>query len=132
MHLMHQRRPRDYKELFNLRHSQARNAVERIFGIAKLRWRTLAQGCRYPIKTQAAIVYAISVLFNYVSNFDSDDLSQELDEPDDELDNGTHPDALGLGYVSTQESRRAAARRDEIAMAMWEQYQAELHRRNLA
>jgi hypothetical protein len=33
--LVANQRPKDYKELFNLRHAQMRNAVERIFGILK-------------------------------------------------------------------------------------------------
>nr|KYP44705.1 Putative nuclease HARBI1 [Cajanus cajan] len=33
--------PQNFKELFNLRHSSARNAIERSFGILKKRWKNL-------------------------------------------------------------------------------------------
>ena len=34
-------RPRNYKELYNLRHASARNVVERIFGVLKRRFRLM-------------------------------------------------------------------------------------------
>ena len=33
--------PKTYKELFNLRHSVARNVIERAFGLLKKRWSIL-------------------------------------------------------------------------------------------
>ncbi|GLB38366.1 putative nuclease activity [Lyophyllum shimeji] len=51
-------KPRDYKELFNLRHSQARNAVERIFGIVKRRFTLINAAPEYSIHTQSKIILA--------------------------------------------------------------------------
>ncbi|CAN1140399.1 hypothetical protein LINPERPRIM_LOCUS24812, partial [Linum perenne] len=34
-------RPRTTEELFNMRHSSARNTIERAFGILKMRWAIL-------------------------------------------------------------------------------------------
>jgi hypothetical protein len=39
------------KELFNLRHAQLRNVVERIFGIVKRRWSIFTRAQEYPIET---------------------------------------------------------------------------------
>jgi hypothetical protein len=46
-------RPRNAKELFNLRHAQLRNVVEHIFGIVKRRWSIFTRAQEYPIETQA-------------------------------------------------------------------------------
>ena len=37
-------KPRDYKELFNLRHAQLRNHIERVIGILKMRFPVLRIG----------------------------------------------------------------------------------------
>ena len=47
-------RPRNAKELYNLRHAQQRNAVERIFGVLKKRFPVLNIQPEYPIKTQVS------------------------------------------------------------------------------
>jgi DDE superfamily endonuclease len=54
------------KELFNLRHSSLRNAVERIFGVLKRQWQILAgKGCEYSIDTQGDVFCALVGLFNF-------------------------------------------------------------------
>ncbi|XP_057779007.1 uncharacterized protein LOC130997608 [Salvia miltiorrhiza] len=45
-------RPQNAMELFNLRHSKARNVIERAFGIMKMRWGILRSATFYPVKTQ--------------------------------------------------------------------------------
>ncbi|XP_057807933.1 uncharacterized protein LOC131022463 [Salvia miltiorrhiza] len=42
-------RPQNKEELFNLRHSKARNVIERTFGILKMRWGILRSNTFYPI-----------------------------------------------------------------------------------
>jgi hypothetical protein len=121
-------RPANYKELYNLRHSQARNVIERIFGVAKLRWRVLAQGSRFSIRIQAAVVYAVAVLHNFCAIFDPD-------TPDDlPPASQAEPDGQTMSTPSSitrAESIRASAKRDEIAQAMWVSYQSELERRGV-
>ncbi|XP_029129893.1 putative nuclease HARBI1 [Cajanus cajan] len=50
--------PQNFKELFNLRHSSARNAIERSFGILKKRWSILRTPSFFDIKTQIRIINA--------------------------------------------------------------------------
>ena len=45
-------RPCNAKELFNLRHAQQRNAIERIFGVIKNQFPILKTVTEYPIQTQ--------------------------------------------------------------------------------
>ncbi|KHN04730.1 Putative nuclease HARBI1, partial [Glycine soja] len=58
--------PQSYKELFNLRHASARNAIERSFGILKKRWSILRTPSFFDIKTQIRIINACFVLHNFV------------------------------------------------------------------
>ncbi|KAH0996595.1 hypothetical protein GBA52_020459 [Prunus armeniaca] len=59
-------RPENYKELFNLRHSIARNVVERGFGLLKKRWSILRTPSFFNIKTQVRIINACFVLHNFI------------------------------------------------------------------
>ena len=45
-------RPRNAKELFNLRHAKLRNAIERIFGVLKKRFPVLTMAPEYPFESQ--------------------------------------------------------------------------------
>jgi len=60
--------PQTYKELFNLRHASARNAIERSFGILKKRWSILRTPSFFDIKTQIRIINACFVLHNFIRN----------------------------------------------------------------
>lgn len=59
-------RPRNYKELFNLRHSSARNVIERAFGLLKKRWSILRTSSFFNIKTQIRIINACCTLHNFI------------------------------------------------------------------
>ncbi|KAI9911772.1 hypothetical protein PsorP6_008750 [Peronosclerospora sorghi] len=59
-------RPHNAEELFNLRHSSLRNAVERIFGVLKKRLPVVVKGCQYPVKTQVQLVYALTAIHNFI------------------------------------------------------------------
>ena len=60
------RDPQNAKELFNKRHSQARNVVERAFGIMKSRFGILRIAPQYCTDTQVKIVTACAVLRNFI------------------------------------------------------------------
>jgi len=74
-------RPQYHKELYNLRHSQAQNVVERIFGVAKkhILWETN----EYPMPTQAKIVSACGVMHNFIQTYDPDEVLEPC-EPEAE------------------------------------------------
>ncbi|KAL0413824.1 UNVERIFIED_CONTAM: hypothetical protein Sradi_1584100 [Sesamum radiatum] len=60
--------PQNPEELFNLRHSSARNVIERTFGLLKARWGILRSSSYYPIKVQNRIIMACCLLHNFIRN----------------------------------------------------------------
>jgi hypothetical protein len=111
--------------LFNLRHAQTRNVIERIFGVVKKRWVILAQPPQYSMAVQARIPCALAALHNFILSHDSTDLNN-FSEEDVDLDPGQHHDSLGSladSTISREERSRAANNRDRIAQEMWNQYQ---------
>jgi hypothetical protein len=58
--------PANAEELFNLRHSQMRNIIERIFGVLKHRFQILAKSLQYSVDDQAKIIYALTALHNFI------------------------------------------------------------------
>jgi hypothetical protein len=59
-------RPKTKEELFNLRHVQLRNAIERIFGILKRQFPILGTHPDYPYSTQVKFVFALTGLQNFI------------------------------------------------------------------
>jgi hypothetical protein len=92
-------RPRNYKELFNFRHAQLRNVIERIFGVMKKHFRVLLLPQEYPIEVQVQLVSALVVMHNFIRVFDPRD--EELNEnhiPRESSDNTmTDTEHIGLG-----------------------------------
>ena len=58
--------PTNKEEYFNMKHSQARNIIERCFGILKKRWAILRSPSFYPIKLQGRMVLACALLHNFI------------------------------------------------------------------
>jgi len=57
-------RPESPEEPFNLRHSSARNVIERILGVVKNRFKILDRGCSFDIHIQSGVVLALCTLPN--------------------------------------------------------------------
>ncbi|KAK9698292.1 hypothetical protein RND81_08G094100 [Saponaria officinalis] len=55
-------RPQTAEEYFNLRHAQARNVIERYFGLLKGIWRILRGSSWFSLQTQGRIVLAVNLL----------------------------------------------------------------------
>ena len=117
-------RPQDYKELFNYRHAQLRNVIERIFSVMKKRFKVLTIPQEYDLEMQAQIMCALAVVHNFMKIHDPGDQSFKDDDMvfDSDGDNSitTWPGSVG----SKRESARAAAHRETITHAMWEDYQS--------
>jgi DDE superfamily endonuclease len=118
-------RPRNYKELFNFRHAQLRNVIERIFGVMKRRFRVLLLAQEYSIETQVQLVSALTVVHNFIRLYDPRDkelntthIPQETSSTDSEI---MRPPADDRG--------NASRRREDIARAMWRDYEARSRRR---
>lgn len=86
------RGPQNPKELFNLRHSSLRDAIERTFGVIKKRLPIIASGSEphYGFETMRNIVLACCILRNFLRSIDNDE--SLLEEVDHELDQGKRID----------------------------------------
>ena len=58
--------PATPEEFFNMKHSSARNVIERCFGLLKLRWAILRSPSYYPVKTHSRIIIACCLLHNLI------------------------------------------------------------------
>lgn len=129
-------RPQNAEELFNIRHSSARNVVERIFGVLKWRFRILVHPPQFSMDVQARLPPALAALHNFIRQHDPDDMA-DVDDNIDDPQPGTRAEPpvapaegqLAGGIAGAAERRQANERRDKIAQEMWTQYQAELLRR---
>ena len=76
--------PTSPEEFFNMKHSAARNVIERCFGLLKIRWGILRSPSFYPIRIHNRIIVACCLLHNFIRremSFDpiKDDVSEYLD-----------------------------------------------------
>ena len=111
--------PASKEELFNLRHSSARNIIERIFGVLKRRFRILLLAPEYQPEIQARIPAALCALHNFIQHHDP----SEGELPGEDVPFGYRDDsgeALGGEHD---------VRRDRIATEMWTDYQRVLQER---
>ncbi|KAF7803589.1 protein ALP1-like [Senna tora] len=67
------RQPVTPHECFNMRHSSARNVIERCFGMLKMRWAILRSPSFYPVRTHTKIVIACCLLHNLVNRYNGSD-----------------------------------------------------------
>lgn len=104
-----------------------RNAIERIFGVVKRKFHLLISAPEFNLKTQARIPPAIAALFNFVRVHKHEDGSMSMSS---RAHHQPAPQPSDLrSSLTDEESKRAEAMRDEIAKAMWCQYQQVLQER---
>ncbi|GLT29298.1 hypothetical protein SLA2020_041730 [Shorea laevis] len=121
--------PTNYKELFNLRLFAARNIIECDFGLIKKRWAIVRHACFYDVKTQIRIINACFILHNFIRDeMVEEDLLREVDEELEEaaLENEVERDNITFVGVIDEWSQF----RDNLAMEMFEEYQARRALRN--
>ncbi|KAF2295790.1 hypothetical protein GH714_034006 [Hevea brasiliensis] len=58
--------PTNQEELFNMKHSPARNVIERCFGLLKMRWKILWNTYCYDISKNTDIITACALLHNLI------------------------------------------------------------------
>ncbi|CEO94332.1 hypothetical protein PBRA_000117 [Plasmodiophora brassicae] len=111
-------------ELFNLRHSQARNAIERVIGVLKKRFSLLATVPQYPFGTQVHLVYALCALHNVISDLEDHEYFEAQ-----YLEDLAIRDALRKTrpprpqqHFPAPDDHAMKSKRDAIAQAMWEDY----------
>lgn len=112
-------RPQNPEEMFNMRHTKARNVVERAFGVLKIRWGILRSATYYPIKVQNRLIMACFLLHNFIrSEMVVDPIEQlveslPLEEPNDDQDES-------VGFVDAVEATHEWNMfRNNIAHSMW-------------
>lgn len=111
-------RPANKEELFNLRHAQLRNCIERAFGILKKMFPILSNMARYPLQKQIDLIMCTIFLYNFIRRrnlfvFNEDDI-----ENDDDNDNDGQNDDIN----NNDDHAEAVTWRDTIAQNMWDEY----------
>lgn len=122
-----QQRPQCYKELFNLRHAQLRNHVERIIGILKARYPILKAATMFDIDTQVDTVVACCVLHNFIMLHNGDMTLPDratMDINESNMKDVPDGDAKYKKDVILFNNLRQAGNemRDAMAMQMWADY----------
>ncbi|XP_028051140.1 protein ALP1-like [Camellia sinensis] len=112
--------PVNPEEFFNMKHSAARNVIERCFGLLKIRWAILRTASYYPIKTQGRIITACCLLHNLIRR------EMPMDPFEFELNNTPIPQPdLGEEFINTVEpSNQWSDWRDTLANIMFNEWQA--------
>lgn len=115
------RHPESPQECFNMRHSSARNVIERAFGILKMRWAILRSPSYYPIRTQNRYIVACCLLHNLImqDNMDDDPIVAEFDSMDranNQEDNNT--------ILTMEPSNAWSAFRENMANEMFNAFRA--------
>ncbi|HEV7737059.1 MAG TPA: transposase family protein [Chlamydiales bacterium] len=126
-------RPKNPKELFNLRHSQCRNVIEQIFGVVKSRFKMFREPNDFPIHTQGQIASAICILHNFIRIHDPNDMDEDEESTQQEnggREHGISRDTSQIRGISRRELQEAEKHRDNMANAMWQQYQVYLAQHN--
>ncbi|KAJ9556271.1 hypothetical protein OSB04_010885 [Centaurea solstitialis] len=80
-------RPNTAEEYFNMKHSKARNVIERCFGLLKGRWKILGSPSFFSIETQVRIIMACCLLHNLIRKFMSHDPQESVLEEEEEEEN---------------------------------------------
>jgi hypothetical protein len=115
-------RPVNREELYNLRHASARNVIERIFGIIKKHFMILTRPSEYNMGIQARIPPALCAVHNFIQFHDEDEIHDFLHDLHDQNPGDFHGE-LAAGPAVHGEKECAEIRRDNIAQAMWRNYQ---------
>lgn len=119
--------PQNASELFNLRHAQLRNIIERVFGVVKKRFVILTSMHSFNFPFQVDIVMCCFMLHNFIRlNQAFDDEWNNWQEP--VVEDAAHPE-VHEHIQNNAEYALVTAWRDQIAQDMWDSYVAEMARR---
>ncbi|BFG39423.1 hypothetical protein CerSpe_256960 [Prunus speciosa] len=108
-------RPETPNEFFNMKHSSARNVIERCFGLLKMRWEILRSPSFYDIITQRRIISVCCMLHNFIRR------EMALDPIEHQVDNQLVDGTLETNdYIGTVESSDDwSVWRQNLANEMW-------------
>ncbi|GJT91852.1 ALP1-like protein [Tanacetum coccineum] len=110
--------PTTAKELYNKKHSSARNVIERCFGLIKARWAILRDNSYHPIESMPRIIIACCLMHNFIrTEMTQDPLDNEV-PVDHTQDGNEHDDVISSVEVSNEWSDQ----RDILANAMFDEF----------
>jgi len=112
--------PTSPMELFNMRHSSARNVIERAFGMLKGRWAILRGKSYYPVDVQCKTIHACCLLHNLIIREMGP--NSLLDEGEGSQGGPIPTDNENIEFVETSDA--FTAWRDNIANQMWAEWNA--------
>jgi hypothetical protein len=116
-------RPRNKKELFNLRHSSLRNVIERVFGVLKMRFPLLTNMTSYRYEFQVELVICIMILHNFIKS--NQLYADPFDEQADANIAGANEDIDENEILENEATNNDLKQwRDDIAEQMWVDYQS--------
>ncbi|KAF7808206.1 protein ALP1-like [Senna tora] len=117
------RRPVTPQEYFNMRHSSARNVIERCFGMLRMRWAILRSPSFYPVRKHNRIVTACCLLHNLIRRYSaSDPMEDAVIEGDGEGDYAVNSTPMETHTISSIETSSAWSNwRDSLASMSQEQ-----------
>ena len=126
--------PVSAEEYFNMKHSKARNIIERCFGLLKGRWGVLRSPSFFAIRTQGHIVQACCLLHNLIQRYMPTDYTTYVDSDDDD-DNDDESDEEGIedevDYVTIIETSDAWTNyRNTLAQTLFNNWRASNSRHN--
>ena len=117
------KKPENAKELFNLRHSQLRNVIERIFGVLKRRFLSINFPQAFDVPTQVQSLFGLTALHNFITLYRPvNDEDIYIAGPSDSNNAGDQEPSKNSFTSGTRMNKI----RDDIAAAMWKDYQAYL------
>jgi len=111
-------RPHNKYELFNLRHSTKRNAVERILGVTKNRFPLLRNMRSYNISFEGQLIMCCFMLHNIVqlNHLYEDDFYADYDRAHEDEMRPLQAEENALNYAALNNWK------EQIAQDMWNDY----------
>ncbi|KAF7804495.1 protein ALP1-like [Senna tora] len=118
------RRPVTPQECFNMRHSSARNVIERCYGMLKMRWAILRSPSFYPVKKHNKIIIACCLLHNLIRRDSASDLMDGAEiEGDGQTDCAVNSTPIDTDLISSiQPSTAWSNWRENLANEMFDEF----------
>lgn len=117
------RRPANKEELFNLRHSSLRNAIERIFGVYKRRFQCFDSAPEFIFSVQVQMVFALTAIHNWIRQHSVEEDMYEKQErlgEDKRREKLEQPELVEIMTKGT--SIKMDKMREDMAEKMWNDY----------
>lgn len=104
-----------------MKHSSARNVIERCFGLLKKRWGILRSPSFYPIRTQNKIIVACCLMHNFIRQ------EMAIDPFEDEEIEVNHEETrVDEDYINTVETSHVWTNfRENLAVEMFDVWRAD-------